>query len=276
MSTARTTETLRLRVDTGHPFLFDHELDHVPGLFLVDAVVKATERLPAATALGQREAPYVHSLNLDFPRFGLLDEDVHLRSEAQDGEGRHLTVRVTQGSRVICAGRATRIPCIDAPPAIRSPAAPPGTLPRAPAALVHRRHVENIAVGPLYERDGVHRCRYLTLATSALGVEQHRRTHALQELIEAGREFVTMMSHVIAGVGFEDTLVLQGVDATVARPLDRSEEIDLHSRGPRLLGRRMFSDVDLLSAGARVGSLRFRSLVLPPDLYRVLRGPDRS
>ncbi|MEU6484239.1 ScbA/BarX family gamma-butyrolactone biosynthesis protein [Streptomyces sp. NPDC046887] len=60
-----------LRVDTAHPVLFDHPVDHVPGMLLVEGVQQA-----AVAALGPDAR--LRSLSISFQRFAELDAPCHL------------------------------------------------------------------------------------------------------------------------------------------------------------------------------------------------------
>ncbi|MCK8676007.1 ScbA/BarX family gamma-butyrolactone biosynthesis protein [Streptomyces lichenis] len=60
-----------LRVDTTHPVLFDHPVDHVPGMLLVEGVQQA-----AVAALGPDAR--LRSLSISFLRFAELDAPCHL------------------------------------------------------------------------------------------------------------------------------------------------------------------------------------------------------
>ncbi|NKY49245.1 ScbA/BarX family gamma-butyrolactone biosynthesis protein [Nocardia vermiculata] len=72
-----------LRVDTGHPILFDHPLDHVPGSLLLEAARQG------ATAMSATPAPRLIGVSSSFDRFVELDcrtECVVRISETMPGE----------------------------------------------------------------------------------------------------------------------------------------------------------------------------------------------
>ncbi|QNP69521.1 A-factor biosynthesis protein [Streptomyces roseirectus] len=73
----------QLRVNTAHPVFFDHPLDHVPGMLLLEAARQA-----ARSALpGKRPPSAYHAV---FHRYAELDEPVWI--EARDDGGGHLQV----------------------------------------------------------------------------------------------------------------------------------------------------------------------------------------
>ncbi|MFE0201151.1 ScbA/BarX family gamma-butyrolactone biosynthesis protein, partial [[Kitasatospora] papulosa] len=70
----------RLRVDTGHPVLFDHPLDHVPGMLLLEAARQAT-----AARLGRSYLPL--DITSEFKRFTELDAPCLIEAERVAGSG---------------------------------------------------------------------------------------------------------------------------------------------------------------------------------------------
>lgn len=77
---------LRLRIDTTHPVLFDHPLDHVPGMLLIEAARQAvTSTLPSEVLLG---------FEASFQQFTELDEpcDVHVVVEPGQHASPHRVV----------------------------------------------------------------------------------------------------------------------------------------------------------------------------------------
>ncbi|GAB7105164.1 ScbA/BarX family gamma-butyrolactone biosynthesis protein [Streptomyces phaeofaciens JCM 4814] len=78
----------RLRVDTAHPVFFDHPLDHVPGMLLLEAARQAARlRRPD----GQVPVAY-HAL---FHRYAELDEPIWI--DIKGGHGTDVQVVGTQG-----------------------------------------------------------------------------------------------------------------------------------------------------------------------------------
>lgn len=90
-----------LRVDTGHPVLFDHPVDHVPGMVLIEAARQA-----ARVATGRPEA-LVTGMESEFARYAELDEPCWVEAlvEPSDAAG-DTRVRVRaeqQGEQVFTA-----------------------------------------------------------------------------------------------------------------------------------------------------------------------------
>jgi 2-oxo-3-(phosphooxy)propyl 3-oxoalkanoate synthase len=83
----------RLRVDTAHPVFFDHPLDHIPGMLLLEAA-RQTVR-----AHGGRERRVPTSFHATFHQYAELDEPVW--TEVSEENGTHVQVIALQGESVV-------------------------------------------------------------------------------------------------------------------------------------------------------------------------------
>ncbi|MFI9545601.1 ScbA/BarX family gamma-butyrolactone biosynthesis protein [Streptomyces sp. NPDC052016] len=68
----------QLRVDTAHPVFFDHPLDHVPGMLLLEAARQA-----ARLTTGGRRRPVAYHAH--FHRYAELDEPVWIEAKGEHG-----------------------------------------------------------------------------------------------------------------------------------------------------------------------------------------------
>jgi hypothetical protein len=123
-----------LRVDTGHPVLFDHPVDHVPGMLLLDAARQA-----AHAELGAGAVPPL-ALDADFGRFVELGAPCRVEVTARpplpgDPPGGHRT-RVLFRHPGDAAPRCTADLALDAP--APAPAALPGQRARGARAAAPR------------------------------------------------------------------------------------------------------------------------------------------
>ncbi|WP_328874514.1 A-factor biosynthesis protein [Streptomyces sp. NBC_00287] len=82
----------QLRVDTAHPVFFDHPLDHVPGMLLLEAAVQA-----ARVVDGEAGAPA--SLHASFDRYAELDQPTWI--EAEPGPDGQVQVLGIQGDSAV-------------------------------------------------------------------------------------------------------------------------------------------------------------------------------
>ncbi|MET9326361.1 AfsA-related hotdog domain-containing protein [Tsukamurella sp. NPDC003166] len=96
-------------IDTNHPSLFDHALDHVPGMLQFEAA-RQIAMAAANSSLGlDTNRMVMHRLEITFEKFGEFELDTIARAVAEpdpDEDGSVLaTIRITQGDDAIASGR---------------------------------------------------------------------------------------------------------------------------------------------------------------------------
>lgn len=95
-------DTWLLRCDAAHPVLFDHPVDHAPGMVLIEAMRQSAHCLlyPQRTAMVRLEA--------NFERYAELNEPtvVHAALEGTEPDGSaRVRVELTQSGRPVAGGR---------------------------------------------------------------------------------------------------------------------------------------------------------------------------
>ncbi|MFI0241802.1 ScbA/BarX family gamma-butyrolactone biosynthesis protein [Streptomyces sp. NPDC016845] len=96
-----------LRMDTGHPALFDHASDHTPGMVLVEAFRQAV----LARVAGRSAADWtIRHLDVSFHAFGQLGVAVEIVTEPVGQDAFQVVAR--QGTRPLASARAAG--CADA------------------------------------------------------------------------------------------------------------------------------------------------------------------
>ncbi|WP_116246351.1 ScbA/BarX family gamma-butyrolactone biosynthesis protein [Nocardiopsis sp. FIRDI 009] len=100
------TAEARLDVPENHPVFYDHPLDHVPAMSLLEAASQAA--VLAAGAELPRPQGYAHGLHAVFASFVELDEPTVVRARVEPtlGPGRRdrtVMVRFTQGDEEVCS-----------------------------------------------------------------------------------------------------------------------------------------------------------------------------
>ncbi|WP_330263765.1 ScbA/BarX family gamma-butyrolactone biosynthesis protein [Streptomyces griseorubiginosus] len=98
LSPADRPDRWRLRVDTAHPVFFDHPLDHIPGMLLLEAARQAVR------AHGGADGPVPASFHATFHQFAELDRPVWI--EVSDTGGTDVQVVALQGESVAFVCRA--------------------------------------------------------------------------------------------------------------------------------------------------------------------------
>ena len=99
-----TENTWLLRCDTTHPVLFDHPVDHVPGMVLIEAM-----RQGAHCALYPRRSTLIR-FSSKFERYAELSEPTTVRAfpEAPEPDGSvRVRMEITQGDETVAVGWCT-------------------------------------------------------------------------------------------------------------------------------------------------------------------------
>ncbi|MCK7626413.1 transcriptional regulator [Streptomyces sp. RS10V-4] len=103
----------QLRVDTGHPVLFDHPVDHTPGMLMIEAVRQAARAAAPGPSLPV-------ALACSFERYAELDAPcwVQARAGAAAGDGRcEVVVGAEQHGRRVLEARVASLPLPGGAPA---------------------------------------------------------------------------------------------------------------------------------------------------------------
>ncbi|MEU7298928.1 ScbA/BarX family gamma-butyrolactone biosynthesis protein [Streptomyces sp. NPDC007206] len=96
----------QLRLDLGHPVLFDHACDHIPGMALLEAFRQAA-RAASADPTSDPESWEATSVSITFDAFGELDTPVWIDlAEGQPGDGA-LRLTAVQGERTLATVELT-------------------------------------------------------------------------------------------------------------------------------------------------------------------------
>jgi hypothetical protein len=93
----------RLVIDQSHPFFFDHPLDHIPGLLLIEAMNQLAEH-EAYRASANAGALHTISAEVTFSKFCVFGPHTSIIADAQDA-GRRIRARVEQAGVINCKGR---------------------------------------------------------------------------------------------------------------------------------------------------------------------------
>ncbi|MBO2457845.1 AfsA-related hotdog domain-containing protein [Actinomadura violacea] len=261
-------------VDESDPFHVDHPLDHVPGMLLFSGVLDLAVRADSARSRGRRAGRV--AAGLDFTRFCELDRGTTLACRPIPGRNRAWTVAARQGGREVCAGSIAftdDAPCVE-PAGVAAPpgrARPPAAIPpsrHASADLVHRHRQENILVG-----EPVRRGRGAVEAAVLRPPGRDRDAWTPVEIVEAGRQFATLLEHSEHGRPLDARLLWVSLRMDVPFRLDGSVPLLLRWPVARVPGPRSRCAAVLADAstGAGLGSLAYEAYAVDQERYERTR-----
>ncbi|MEV7013062.1 AfsA-related hotdog domain-containing protein [Streptosporangium sp. NPDC051022] len=260
-----------LRVDRDHPFFFDHPLDHVPGMLLVTGLLELV-RTRADLSPGTCGDGRIR-LSLTFVRMCELDGRVVLLADPPAPGGCAWTVRAVQDDVTVCSGT---VEPLDGRREPQAPPYPPGRdLPVTPVArdLVHRVDPRNVLVGEPVISGRAYDASLLSPPSGHFLLRRSEEYHGAEEMIEAGRQLLTVASHLTHGRPRDTMMVWLDVTADLPARPPRSVPLALHwpvrpARGN--FGTFGFTLVTR-DSGRPLGSLSYGTRCLTPAAYRRLR-----
>ncbi|MCS0634743.1 hypothetical protein NX801_03535 [Streptomyces sp. LP05-1] len=269
-----------LLVDPEDPVFFDHPLDHVPAMMLVEGALRLAER--AVTVVGSGRRMYTGRAAFRFGRFCELAPDPVVRVWSADEGVGTWDVEFRQGETVLGGGEVEwrAVPGGTAGDAVRAADGPEAE--PVPPALVHRAHPENVLIGgfedgPERAGSGGHRVRMLSPGPGHYYRRQSPETRSLGELMEGIRQFGILLAHEAREVELGRHFVVKGVEVDMERPVGRSEPLVLRSTSlPRQRGRGTGRLGFTIEAGDRpVGAALVSGTVVSSEAYQRIRGAAR-
>jgi hypothetical protein len=257
-----------LSIDRSDPYFFDHPLDHVPAMLLVETALTLVER-----AVG-RGRP-ASRLRLEFQRFCEFEDAPRLRTWAAPNGPGCWCVEFVQGGATIGSGRIEHRARRGQPGRVEPQVA---VAPVAPE-LVHRTRPENVLIGG-FQRigDDDYVAEMLSPPPGHYLRSRGDRVRSLGELIEGIRQFGTVLGHQARQAALDSPFIVQSVDISVDRPVARDERVVLRS-GTLPRGSQRGSGAMTLSlhssgtadAGSMIGRAGFTGHVVSPQAYERIR-----
>lgn len=204
-----------LRVDEGHPYFFDHPLDHVPGILLIEGVLQLMEH--AVPAL-RGDAVFISALNVRFQRYVMKERPVDIELQ-QDGPHGY-TARVMQDEQSMCICRLLVNP---------GQAAAPGhaLAPARPCQRqdwLHKARAENVLVGDIDPQARVLAC---PIPPGQFFEDGHPRQHSMVYFLEIARQAYMQIAHGALRIPLKTPMNLLVLDFTLARPIGRRQALAL-------------------------------------------------
>lgn len=206
----------QLVVDESHPYFFDHPLDHIPGILLIEAALQLAEHASPGLRSDQQ---FIDRLTIKFHRYVGKDRPVTLELLKQaDGHG--AVVRIMQNEQLMCLCTLT-IAQGKAGPAL---ALPTGVAPCSRQAWLHKARPDNILVGDI---DPHSRVSTTDLPATHFFQDGHRHCHSMVYFLEIARQTYMQIAHGPMAVALDTPMNLLALDFSLQRPLTRGQALSL-------------------------------------------------
>ncbi len=248
-------ERAALSVDEEDPFFFDHPLDHVPAMLLLDTCLHNAVRSTAGSVR-------VHSARFRFRKFCEKDLPADVTVSSAGPNPLSHEVSVTQNGAVVCDGQITLVPGDELSwPLLRADAR------RADKRLVHKQLDDRVLVGPIQREENGH----AVAIGGAIPRAGRPPLHPVVPLVEAARQAGIMTLHEVSEVPVGWQFVVTRLQVDLPGGGDRRGATTLRYGTWRLNGPLFVVPAEVVSGGRVVGNISFSGRVMPLSDYHRLR-----
>lgn len=232
----------QLVIDESHPYFFDHPLDHVPGILMLEGLLQLAEWQAGDSA-------WIRHIKLSFRRFCEKEALVGI-SMTPNAAGLYEGT-VEQSGHVACRfelGLAPRI-------AAAAMTASDPQRERPDLKLLHKHHAENVLVTPLFDLpSGEKACETFAPPAGHVLAEGDPQHYGMLYLLETSRQFVMLLAHTVWEVPLGLPMNLLSIQLDLERPAPRGVPVTI-SHKPTPLGQHQDSAIVVvetrLSAGGQ-------------------------
>ncbi|MGE5385623.1 MAG: beta-ketoacyl synthase N-terminal-like domain-containing protein [Betaproteobacteria bacterium] len=262
-----------LRVDESHPYFFDHPLDHLPGILMLEGLLQLAEWSDTPPA-GQET--YINAVKLSFRRFCEKDVPAVVRM-APSAAGR-FDGTVSQRESVACRF-SLGIAHAPAGPGVAEPTEP--TRGRPDIALLHKHRAENVLVTPLFDLpDGAKACETYAPPAEHILADGSRNYYGMLYLLETARQFLMLVAHTVWEAPLGMPMNLLSIQLDLERPAPRGLPITISYHPSHLADHQdsaiVLVETRLQSGGQDIGKAAIVAQALTPDAYKKQRGSEKG
>ncbi|UCJ07853.1 hypothetical protein KTO58_01355 [Chitinophaga pendula] len=253
--------TAILQVNEEHPYFFDHPLDHVPGILLLEGTSQLIDQQlqqypPDTGAVGSH---YINRLDMRFTRLCHCNRpaEIVIRPQA----GRAYEGRIWQDEKVVATINMECSAAADTP--LQSAIQPVYNTP--PAHWLHKHREENILVSELIPLPGNSwSCYVKPPAATHFFNDGHPRWYSPCFVLEVCRQFFMLLSHQQYDIPVTQPMYLLDINFQLEQPLYREQVIELRHTlvTDRNAGNISHLQADIYVNDQRIGQFSTHSLIL--------------
>jgi 3-hydroxymyristoyl/3-hydroxydecanoyl-(acyl carrier protein) dehydratase len=248
----------QLVVNEAHPYFFDHPLDHIPGILLLEGVLQLIEL--AMPPLSGRVA-YVKTLNIKFQQYvqkqGVID--LHLE---QDKDPHVFNAKVMQAGKLMC----TCILGMTYSSAFETSPAGEFTATRCrDKALLHKAREENVIVSDMSAFAQGLSVDTLKLPDDHFFQEGDPEHYSMVYFLEVARQCYMQIAHSYLRIPLNTPMNLLALSFTLDRPIPRNSPLSLAPQAgfdaqQPFKTNRIY--IDLFNRGEKIGQASITAQVL--------------
>lgn len=252
-----------LLVQDEHPYYFDHPLDHVPGILLVEGLQQLAE-----TSLETNQ--YVSGIELRFTRFCDKQAPTYLTLMPLPEVG--YQVRIEQGGKPAALGK---LYVSEHSMQALAPTSTPAPWLEADPSLLHKHRPENVLVSPM-RRQGQHMQSHAQLPPPGHALSAgDAPVWSITYVLEVARQALMQAAHGALGIPRDKPMNLISFSVSLSAPLVRGVDIllSIAPQKPLRVGDMLIADIPIRieSAGRIVGEAKIKAQVVDPQTYQEQR-----
>ncbi len=264
-------------VNENHPYFFDHPLDHVPGILLLEAIVQLIElAMPDRLTELEIQKCYFKAVEIYFHRFCEKNHasTVQLsQEESKTGQAVYRGKIISQ-NQVICEAGFTV--ALDSGEGYHAP--PSSVIPPAlpEKKLVHKHREENILTHQMETPEpGIYRCRLIKPPAGHLLAEGQEKYYPPVYLLETTRQFLMQIAHRAMDIPTQTPMNLLSFKTSLRIPARRLANLHLlwNEEQPVKTGNMVLANVktSIYDDNNYLGESSIMAQAVDPETYRSQR-----
>ncbi|WP_445676171.1 AfsA-related hotdog domain-containing protein [Pseudomonas aeruginosa] len=257
-------------------FFFDHPVDHIPGMLLLDGLLLLAKGAAEKEHAIPASKTFISKAEIIFEHFCEKTKTLLEATPARPNNTKlnpSYNVKAKSKNAVVCHGSVWLAHCAsltDIP--IDAGVSKCGTVP-APAHLVHKTRNENIFISNLIKHsDECYSSQVIPLHPSNELYNRQNLFYTALELIEACRQFCLIFQHQIENTPLSSPFILTSLTACFKKPITRNIILDivLVDRNS-LSATKIVRHLELREKSSTIGEVTLNGRVVTPKLYSRIR-----
>lgn len=268
-----------LIVPEEHPYFFDHPLDHIPGILLLEGILQLCFiAAPGWLDLLKDQGMYIKNVEISFHHWCEKDRPIMVELTRKNVESSLQSRfaaqgRIMQNGNNICTVDLEGTVAAAGNVPLSSIFPPESHLPCPELKLLHKRHKENVLVSRL-KPDGTdgYSCDLIKPAVNHIFSNRKSSFYSILYLLEAIRQFAMLLAHTIGKISLEVPIILLSFRFSLLGPVYRQTNLHLkaadHSEmnlGKKIVGSLV---VTLHEPAGILGEGSLKSMIISQEEYQ--------
>ncbi|HFZ2531221.1 TPA: AfsA-related hotdog domain-containing protein [Pseudomonas aeruginosa] len=257
-------------------FFFDHPVDHIPGMLLLDGLLLLAKGAAEKEYAIPATKTFISKAEIIFEHFcektpTLLEATPSRTNNSKSNPS--YNVKAKSNNTVACHGNVWLAHCTSLTDITSDAGEAACEAAPAPAYLVHKTRNENILISNLIKHpDECYSSRIIPLSPSNELYKRQKSFYTALELVEACRQFCLILQHQIGNTPLSSPFILTSLTAYFKKPIPRNIiiEIVLADRNS-LSATKIVRHIELREKNSTIGEVTLNGRVVTPKLYSRIR-----